>query len=74
MFKELTDKINYSDVEKANLKFWEENKIFEESITSRNGKPLYTFYEGPPTANGRPGILAEIHVSTSPVRCSGPHP
>jgi isoleucyl-tRNA synthetase len=56
MFKELTDKINYSDVEKANLKFWEENKIFEESITSRNGKPLYTFYEGPPTANGRPGI------------------
>ncbi|MFA5832300.1 MAG: isoleucine--tRNA ligase [Bacteroidota bacterium] len=56
MFKELTDKINYADVEKEILKFWEEKKIFEESITSRSGKPQYTFYEGPPTANGRPGI------------------
>ncbi|MCK9409026.1 MAG: isoleucine--tRNA ligase [Bacteroidetes bacterium] len=56
MFKELTDKINYSEIEKANLHFWDENKIFEESISSRSGKPLYTFYEGPPTANGRPGI------------------
>ncbi len=56
MFKELTDKINYAEVEKEILKFWEEKKIFEESITSRNGRPLYTFYEGPPTANGRPGI------------------
>ncbi len=62
MFKELTDakhashKINYSEVEEEILKFWEENKIFEESVSSRNGKPLYTFYEGPPTANGRPGI------------------
>ncbi|MBI2430119.1 MAG: isoleucine--tRNA ligase [Ignavibacteriales bacterium] len=56
MFKELTDKINYSEVERENLKYWEEKKIFEESISSRNGKPLYTFYEGPPTANGKPGI------------------
>ena len=56
MFKELTDKINYSEVEKEILAFWETNKIFEKSISSREGKPLYTFYEGPPTANGRPGI------------------
>lgn len=56
MFKELTDKINYAEVEKEILKFWDEKKIFEESISSRNGKPQYTFYEGPPTANGRPGI------------------
>ncbi len=56
MFKELNDKVVYSDVEKAILEFWDKNKIFEESITSRNGKPLYTFYEGPPTANGKPGI------------------
>lgn len=56
MFKELTDKINYPAVEKENLQYWDENKIFEQSISSRNGKPLYTFYEGPPTANGRPGI------------------
>jgi isoleucyl-tRNA synthetase len=56
MFKELTDKINYSEVEKEILKFWEDNKVFEESVSSRDGKPLFTFYEGPPTANGRPGI------------------
>ena len=56
MFKELTEKINYSEVEKEILAFWETNKIFEQSISSREGKPLYTFYEGPPTANGRPGI------------------
>ncbi|MGA7161059.1 MAG: isoleucine--tRNA ligase [Bacteroidota bacterium] len=56
MFKELTDKVHYSDVEKVILAFWETNKIFEKSISSREGKPQYTFYEGPPTANGRPGI------------------
>lgn len=56
MFKELTEKINYSEVEKEILAFWETNKIFEQSISSREGKPQYTFYEGPPTANGRPGI------------------
>ena len=56
MFKELSDKIHYSGVEKEILAFWETNKIFEKSISSREGKPQYTFYEGPPTANGRPGI------------------
>ena len=56
MFKELTDKINYAEVERETLSFWESNKIFEQSISSREGKPQYTFYEGPPTANGRPGI------------------
>jgi len=56
MFKELTDKISYPEVEKQILRFWKENRIFEKSISSREGKPGFTFYEGPPTANGRPGI------------------
>ncbi len=56
MFKELTDKINYSQIELEILRFWRENNIFSKSITSRSGKPGFTFYEGPPTANGRPGI------------------
>jgi isoleucyl-tRNA synthetase len=38
------------------LAFWKENKIFQESVSSREGKPAYTFYEGPPSANGTPGI------------------
>ncbi|CUS87453.1 tRNA synthetases class I (I, L, M and V) [Candidatus Kryptobacter tengchongensis] len=56
MYKELTDKIKYSELEREILKFWKENKIFEKSIKTREGKPNFTFYEGPPTANGRPGI------------------
>lgn len=56
MFKELSDKINYSELEKKILKFWKEEKIFEKSISTREGKKSFTFYEGPPTANGRPGI------------------
>lgn len=38
------------------LAFWKEHRIFEKSITSREGKPGYVFYEGPPSANGMPGI------------------
>ncbi|HEY5614814.1 MAG TPA: class I tRNA ligase family protein, partial [Bacteroidota bacterium] len=56
MFKQLTDKINYHDLETQVLKFWDEQKIFARSISTREGKPSFTFYEGPPTANGKPGI------------------
>ncbi len=55
-FKELTDKISYPSMEKEILSFWKERDIFARSITAREGKPGFTFYEGPPTANGRPGI------------------
>jgi isoleucyl-tRNA synthetase len=56
MFKELTDKINYSQLELEILKSWKENQIFEKSISTRDSKNGFTFFEGPPTANGRPGI------------------
>ncbi len=55
-FKEISDKIKYSDLEHEVLEFWKKNKIFEKSVSERAGKPNFTFYEGPPTANGRPGI------------------
>ncbi|MGC8594574.1 MAG: isoleucine--tRNA ligase [Candidatus Kryptoniota bacterium] len=55
-FKELSDKIKYADLEQQILDFWKKNNIFHKSITSREGGPNFTFYEGPPTANGRPGI------------------
>ena len=55
MFKE--DKnVSLPELEEGILKWWKENGIFEKSITLREGAPTYTFYEGPPTANGRPGI------------------
>lgn len=56
MFKQLTDKLNYHELESEILKFWEAKGIFTKSISTRAGRPEFTFYEGPPTANGRPGI------------------
>jgi isoleucyl-tRNA synthetase len=55
-FKELTERVSYPAVEQEILAWWKEHRIFEQSISSREGKPGFTFYEGPPTANGRPGI------------------
>jgi isoleucyl-tRNA synthetase len=43
-------------VGKSVLEYWEKNNIFEQSVTTREGKESYTFYEGPPSANGTPGI------------------
>jgi len=43
-------------LEKDVLSFWQEKEIFEKSISQRDGAPSFTFYEGPPTANGKPGI------------------
>jgi isoleucyl-tRNA synthetase len=56
MFKQYTGKFSYPDIEKEVLDFWKNNKIFEKSITSRDESKPFTFYEGPPTANGKPGI------------------
>lgn len=56
MFKQNPEKINYPELEENILKFWQENKIFEKSVSSRDENKLFTFYEGPPTANGKPGI------------------
>ncbi len=50
------DKISYPKIEEQILKFWEENKIFEKSIETRPEDKPFTFYEGPPTANGKPGL------------------
>jgi isoleucyl-tRNA synthetase len=55
-FKELSERISYPSVEQEILRFWKEHQIFQKSIALREGHPGFTFYEGPPTANGRPGI------------------
>lgn len=56
MFKQFDEKINYPAIEERILKFWQQNQIFEKSISMRDGTKPFTFYEGPPTVNGRPGI------------------
>ncbi|ELR71016.1 Isoleucyl-tRNA synthetase [Fulvivirga imtechensis AK7] len=48
--------LNYAGVADRILKYWKENKIFEKSVDLREGHETFTFYEGPPSANGTPGI------------------
>jgi len=48
--------IQYAAIAQEIQKFWDENQIFEQSVTQREGSPTFTFYEGPPSANGTPGI------------------
>ncbi len=58
MSKKYTEykQLNLSQIGKDILKFWDENKTFEKSISEREGKTPFVFYEGPPSANGMPGI------------------
>ena len=48
--------LNYGRIAADVLAFWKDQQIFEQSVTSREGNPTFTFYEGPPSANGTPGI------------------
>jgi isoleucyl-tRNA synthetase len=48
--------MNFAGIAAEILEFWDKNKIFERSVTNREGAPAFTFYEGPPSANGTPGI------------------
>ena len=56
MYKKVDTNMNFVDREKETVKFWKENGIFEKSIKEREGSPMYMFYDGPPTANGKPHI------------------
>ena len=49
-------KVSYSEIAKDILKFWEDEQIFDKSVSTREGNDTFTFYEGPPSANGTPGI------------------
>ncbi len=56
MFPRVNSKIDFPQLEESILHFWKEHGIFPKSIEVREGKPRYIFYEGPPTANGSPGV------------------
>ncbi|MCI9618207.1 MAG: isoleucine--tRNA ligase [Eubacterium sp.] len=56
MYKKVSTNLNFVEREKATEKFWKENDIFEKSMDSRKEEETYTFYDGPPTANGKPHI------------------
>ncbi|MCK4975987.1 MAG: class I tRNA ligase family protein, partial [Anaerolineales bacterium] len=56
MFKPISPKLNLTLMEIEVLRFWKTHHIFDQSSVRREGGPDYVFYEGPPTANGRPGV------------------
>ena len=56
MYQKVSTNLNFVDREKETEKFWRENDIFQKSMKAREGCPTYTFYDGPPTANGKPHI------------------
>jgi isoleucyl-tRNA synthetase len=56
MFKPVSPKLDVTTLEEGILKFWKAQKIFEKTVEQRKGAPEYVFFEGPPTANGKPGV------------------
>ncbi|MDK2799111.1 MAG: isoleucyl-tRNA synthetase [Clostridiales bacterium] len=56
MYEKVSTNLNFVDREMEVLKYWKEHDIFEKSIIMREGAPTFTFYDGPPTANGKPHI------------------
>ena len=56
MFKPVSPKLNVTSMEENVLKFWKHAEIFKKTVEQRKGGPEYVFYEGPPTANGKPGV------------------
>lgn len=56
MYEKVSTKLDFASREEKVLQFWKENKVFEKSIEEKKDLPTYTFYDGPPTANGKPHI------------------
>ena len=65
MYKKVTTDLNFVPREKEILSFWKENHIFEKSVELRKGCETFTFFDGPPTANGKPHIG---HVLTRSIK------
>jgi isoleucyl-tRNA synthetase len=69
MFKDVPSKVNLVEMEERILRFWQEHDTFRQSMKLRENAPRFIFYEGPPTANGLPGIhhvLSRTYKDTIP--------
>jgi isoleucyl-tRNA synthetase len=69
MFKELPEKLNFPEIERNILNFWEKELIFERSVQERDPNNAFVFFEGPPTANGKPGIHHVISRTVKDAVC-----
>ncbi len=69
MFEPVSSRVSFPEMEERVLQFWKEQDIFRRSVEERPEHKVYSFYEGPPTANGTPGIhhvLARIFKDAFP--------
>ena len=69
MFQPVNSKVSFPQLEEKLLRFWQEKSIFQRSVDQRRGMSRFTLYEGPPTANGNPGIhhaLARVFKDVIP--------
>lgn len=56
MYKKVSTSLDFVEREKEIVEFWKENEIFEKSVNKNEGREEFSFYDGPPTANGKPHI------------------
>ncbi|MBI3976638.1 MAG: isoleucine--tRNA ligase [Chloroflexi bacterium] len=69
MFRAVGSKVSFSELELGVLRFWKDRQVFEQSLELRRNAPRFVFYEGPPTANGTPGVhhvLARVFKDVIP--------
>ncbi|HEY5860979.1 MAG TPA: class I tRNA ligase family protein, partial [Actinomycetota bacterium] len=55
-FESVYAKVSFPELERGILGFWKDRDVFARSLAQREGAPAWIFYEGPPTANGKPGV------------------
>ena len=65
MYRKVSTDLSFVDREKEIVDFWKKNDIFKKSIKNREGAEIFTFFDGPPTANGKPHIG---HVLTRAIK------
>ncbi|MEP7145552.1 MAG: class I tRNA ligase family protein, partial [bacterium] len=69
MYKTLPENIFLPELEKKMLEFWQKDDTFAKSTSSKDGKKTFAFYEGPPSANGHPGIHHVISRTVKDLMC-----
>ena len=61
--------LDFAGIGKTVLDYWNENNVFENSVVNREGNPVFAFYEGPPSANGTPGIHHVMSRTVKDIFC-----
>ena len=69
MYKKVDTSLNFVEREKEIVEYWNEKKVFEKSMQAKEGNDEFSFYDGPPTANGKPLSFKKLSITRS--SCEG---